>query len=442
MSEFTPQGKKQSAPIKADTVHQRQSAAVLQDNRASPVQAKAAPTPNRTGMPDTLKSGIESLSGMSMDHVKVHYNSDKPAQLQAHAYAQGSDIHLAPGQEKHLPHEAWHVVQQAQGRVRPTVQMKGGADVNDDAGLEREADVMGHQALQHEVHFKGTPALLPGAQTYRAQRPLPSSIQLKSVIQKQIKIGSVEKATADLLAVQLTEVKSYIRFWLDKDHVLTKPTNSAKNKLRDDYFKQSYPQDVVELLAHYEDRHKEFSSPAELTRQLVQDIKLRLLGLPKVVGVDHREGQFFNKEPMNVLSGLTGKDKSLRIYRTMLASVWDEVRKDDVKALMAGHGGSLGQALHYFLKAKNNKGNDRKDVVLIEIAFDGKASDLVDFDRIASGGEGGGPHDKKMTGKKEANDIMVGTDVKLFSINLEKHKDHIADLQPKITVLDRVTHVA
>ncbi|MCI3944243.1 hypothetical protein K0038_01251 [Pseudomonas syringae] len=150
MSEFTPQRKKQSDTTKADAVHQRQSAAVLQDNRPSPVQAKAAPTPNRTGMPDTLKSGIESLSGMSMDHVKVHYNSDKPAQLHAHAYAQGSDIHLAPGQEKHLPHEAWHVVQQAQGRVRPTVQMKGGANVNDDAGLEREADVMGHQALQQK----------------------------------------------------------------------------------------------------------------------------------------------------------------------------------------------------------------------------------------------------------------------------------------------------
>jgi hypothetical protein len=61
---------------------------------------------------------------MSMDNVKVHYKSSKPAQLNAHAYAQGADIHLAPGQEKHLPHEAWHVVQQAQGRVKPTMQMK------------------------------------------------------------------------------------------------------------------------------------------------------------------------------------------------------------------------------------------------------------------------------------------------------------------------------
>ena len=82
-----------------------------------------------------------------MDHVKVHYNSAQPAQLNALAYAQGSDIHVAPGQEKHLPHEAWHVVQQAEGRVKPTTQMKGGVPVNDDHGLEHEADVLGMKAL-------------------------------------------------------------------------------------------------------------------------------------------------------------------------------------------------------------------------------------------------------------------------------------------------------
>jgi len=109
--------------------------------------AAEAPQPNNTGLPDHLKSGIESLSGMSMDHVKVHYNSAQPAQLNAHAYAQGSEIHVAPGQERHLPHEAWHVVQQAQGRVQPTMQMKAGVPVNDDVGLEAEADVMGTKAL-------------------------------------------------------------------------------------------------------------------------------------------------------------------------------------------------------------------------------------------------------------------------------------------------------
>ncbi len=111
------------------------------------VQRQTDVQPNNTGLPDNLKSGIENLSGYSMDDVKVHYNSDKPSQLQAHAYAQGSDIHLASGQEKHLPHEAWHVVQQKQGRVKPTMQMKQGVSVNDDAGLEKEADVMGAKAV-------------------------------------------------------------------------------------------------------------------------------------------------------------------------------------------------------------------------------------------------------------------------------------------------------
>lgn len=116
---------------------------LLQGKFALPIQRKG----NNTGLPDNLKSGIENLSGYNMDDVKVHYNSDKPSQLQAHAYAQGTDIHIASGQEKHLPHEAWHVVQQKQGRVQPTLQMKGNINVNDDAGLENEADVMGVNAL-------------------------------------------------------------------------------------------------------------------------------------------------------------------------------------------------------------------------------------------------------------------------------------------------------
>ena len=48
-----------------------------------------------------------------------------------------------PGQEKHLPHELGHVVQQKQGKVKPTTQLKGKVNINDDAGLEKEADVLG-----------------------------------------------------------------------------------------------------------------------------------------------------------------------------------------------------------------------------------------------------------------------------------------------------------
>ena len=59
--------------------------------------------PNETGLPNELKAGVENLSGYSLDDVRVHYNSPKPAQLQALAYAQGTDIHIAHGQEEHLP---------------------------------------------------------------------------------------------------------------------------------------------------------------------------------------------------------------------------------------------------------------------------------------------------------------------------------------------------
>jgi hypothetical protein len=124
--------------------------------------ARLAARPNKTGLPDQLKAGMEHLSGHSLDDVRVHYNSGQPAQLQALAYAQGTHIHVAPGQEHHLPHEAWHVVQQKQGRVKPTLQLRG-VHVNDNTALEHEADVLGTKALQ----LKSMPAT--------ASRPAPAS---------------------------------------------------------------------------------------------------------------------------------------------------------------------------------------------------------------------------------------------------------------------------
>lgn len=102
-------------------------------------------------LPTQLKSGLENLSGMEMNDVKVHYNSSQPAQLNALAFAKGNQIHLGPGQERHLPHEAWHVVQQKQGRVGPTTQFKKtqGPEVGEH---EREADEMGEQAAHHDAH--------------------------------------------------------------------------------------------------------------------------------------------------------------------------------------------------------------------------------------------------------------------------------------------------
>lgn len=143
---------------------------------------------NRTGLPDSLKSGIEHLSGYSMEDVKVHYNSSKPAQLQALAYAQGTQIHLAPGQEKHLGHEAWHVVQQKQGRVQATKQLKGSVNINDDRGLEREADDMGAKAMQFNVS---------GESGFMMQAQQPASQSSIGVVQRVIGANMVGAAVVN-----------------------------------------------------------------------------------------------------------------------------------------------------------------------------------------------------------------------------------------------------
>ncbi len=127
---------------------------------------------NETGLPDSLKEGIESLSGYDLSGVRVNYNSPKPAQLNAHAYTQGQAIEVAPGQERHLPHESWHVVQQMQGRVRPTMEVNG-YGVNDERRLEREADAMGQKAVQ----MKKTEEIEPPEKLEESAHPLANGVR-------------------------------------------------------------------------------------------------------------------------------------------------------------------------------------------------------------------------------------------------------------------------
>jgi hypothetical protein len=117
------------------------------EEKKEPYRQEKRNRTNQTGIPDDLKAGVENLSGYSLDDVRVHYDSPKPVSLQAYAYTQGTDIHVAPGQEEHLPHEVWHVVQQKQARVKPQVQRKD-LWFNTESALEREADEMGRRATK------------------------------------------------------------------------------------------------------------------------------------------------------------------------------------------------------------------------------------------------------------------------------------------------------
>lgn len=98
---------------------------------------------NRTGIPTQLKERMEQSTGLSFDDVRVHYNSALPARLDALAYTQRNQVEIGPGQERHLPHELGHVVQQKLGAVRANATHSSGVALNTDPALEHQADELG-----------------------------------------------------------------------------------------------------------------------------------------------------------------------------------------------------------------------------------------------------------------------------------------------------------
>jgi len=176
---------------------------------------------NTTRMPDDLKQGIEKLSGEDMSDVKVTYNSDKPAQLQAHAYAQGNNIQIAPGQEKHLPHEAWHVAQQKQGRVQPTAQFNG-APINNDNSLESEADKMGQKALQSKSEKE-----------YNTNKSGGISLPLKDTIQR-LAIKEKDKPEEEIKADSVGFTNSFLSKHVAEDEEKAKKNTISRQESKKD----------------------------------------------------------------------------------------------------------------------------------------------------------------------------------------------------------------
>ena len=209
-----------------------------------PIQRKE----NNTGLPDDLKSGIENLSGHSMDDVNVHRNSDKPQQVQAHAYAQGTDIHLGPGQEKHLPHEAWHVVQQKQGRVKPTMQMMKKVNINDDQVLEKEADVMGNRALNLKSQNQNTAT---------------SQLKKNSVKTVQRVLESQESMTGGL---SIKDRKKKL-----SENGLTDLPKSKKETNESETENSDIPDEIVESLITDENETGNSDIPNEIIESLITD---------------------------------------------------------------------------------------------------------------------------------------------------------------------------
>jgi hypothetical protein len=129
----------------------------------------ASPTAERSGsgqgLPDPVRGKMERAFSADFSGVSVRESSEASA-LGAQAFTRGSEVVFAPGHyhpdsergQSLIGHELAHVVQQSEGRVAPTIQGKGIA-LNDDAGLEAEADDLGARAARGEVVRSGGPSM-------------------------------------------------------------------------------------------------------------------------------------------------------------------------------------------------------------------------------------------------------------------------------------------
>jgi hypothetical protein len=137
-----------------------------------------------------VRAGMERSFGADFGAVRVH-EGPHVADAGALAYARGADLHFAPGQyapesdrgRELIGHELAHVVQQAQGRVGATAQAKG-AQLNDDASLEREADELGSRAA------RGEPVAAPGA------TPVIAADASRGVMQRYAWVGGTQLTRA------------------------------------------------------------------------------------------------------------------------------------------------------------------------------------------------------------------------------------------------------
>ena len=120
----------------------------------SSLQHRAVVSSGGRSIPAPLRSQMESAFNANFANVKIH-EGNHVGDVGAIAYTQGNDIHFAPGQfnpdmrsgQALIGHELAHVLQQRQGRVKPTTQING-LPVNDQSALEQEADVLGQKAAQ------------------------------------------------------------------------------------------------------------------------------------------------------------------------------------------------------------------------------------------------------------------------------------------------------
>lgn len=245
--------------------------------------APRKPSVNRTGLPDALKTGMESLSGVDLSDVRVHANSKKPAELNALAYAQGHEIHLAPGQEQHLPHEAWHVVQQKQGRVRATGRVNN-TPVADVPQLEAEADTLGARSARftRATSWAVTAETSGGTVQRAAHRPAESKPAERSQVEYQGAIYDVIHSAEGNPQIQLRLAAPPQTLlppitWATAAYKIIRANNQQDHDLRENNPAQGV--DAYAALTHFEHLRKVKMRFHEARDRALEMIKAHVLGL-------------------------------------------------------------------------------------------------------------------------------------------------------------------
>jgi hypothetical protein len=301
--------------------------------------------------------------------------------------------------------------------------------------LMRTADLLslqrtvGNQSLQRlfrRRHAKGDNA---------SEFPLQRSPHVvpATVLQRDITVGKeTYKPDNKVMLEQIVKwVKGQLSTWGDRNDKLdNKLKLKLKKVLTDKKLGTEIEEQITRLLREKYDTRK-FDDMDDLCRQAEQDIMLFLLDLKEFEGTPHQLDQYtFNQKTGK--PGVGNKRASFRIYRTMPVKFWNVYEKSgQVGDILHGHGGALGQAMHYFQKSKAAKLDD----VLVEFSFTGRSEEqTVDYQEIGKGAEGNASKGGKMGGKSEQNDMLGAQNI--FSIHLAKNKDLITKLAPVVRAVE------
>lgn len=136
-----------------------------------------AATGGGEALPEEVRAKMEAMLGMDFSGVRVHVGP-QAASMGALAFTRGTDIFFAPGNyqpgtrhgQELLGHELTHVVQQSEGRVGAS-QDVAGVGINDDRGLEREADEMGARAASDKPVAGSPRSDTPDTRRFASRRP-------------------------------------------------------------------------------------------------------------------------------------------------------------------------------------------------------------------------------------------------------------------------------